>query len=343
MTPTYESYLQALSNADNVTAVEVLEDALELGKAPKELLLDVLIPGQREVGRLWMNGTWSVADEHAATAVAEQALTVVAPPRRSAPTARRIALACAEGEWHTMPARLAAELARTSALDVVMLGPSIPATHLQRYLRAASPTALALSATMPTNLIGASRSIQAARAEGIPVLVGGAAWGVGQHRAHRLGADLHVDDPQSLSLVIDELDQLEGPPPALAAHPIPAEALLLDAPEPGLLAMVLERQSAGNAWMRSMTGYQRDQARQDLGWLARFTAASVACDDPTIVRDLLSWQLALLVPLGVPAAAIIDSCSYLADAIDEQAPTAASILRREAQRAQHAPASDLSS
>jgi methanogenic corrinoid protein MtbC1 len=188
---THDAYvrelLQALSNADNVTAVEVLEDALELGKAPKELLLDVLIPGQREVGRLWMNGTWSVADEHAATAVAEQALTVVAPPRRSAPTARRIALACAEGEWHTMPARLAAELARTSALDVVMLGPSIPATHLQRYLRAASPTALALSATMPTNLIGASRSIQAARAEGIPVLVGGAAWGIGQHRAPPAG------------------------------------------------------------------------------------------------------------------------------------------------------------
>jgi methanogenic corrinoid protein MtbC1 len=342
MTRTYESYLQALSTADSGTAVEVIDEALGRGQAPKQLLLDVLIPGQREVGRRWMNGTWSVADEHAATAIAEQALTVVAPPRRSAPTARRIALACAEGEWHTMPARLAAELARTSALDVVMLGPSIPAAHLQRYLRAATPAALALSATMPTNLIGASRSIQAAHAEGVPVLVGGAAWGTGQHRAQRLGADLHVEDPQDLALVIDELDQLEGAP-SLAKHPIPAEALLLDAPEPGLLAMVLERQSAGNAWMRSMSGYQRDQARQDLGWLARFAAASVACDDSTIVRDLLSWQLDVLVPLGVPAAAIIDSCSYLADAIEDAAPTAASTLRQEAQRAQNAPASDLSS
>jgi hypothetical protein len=127
MTRTYESYLQALSTADSGTAVEVIDEALGRGQAPKQLLLDVLIPGQREIGRRWMNGTWSVADEHAATAIAEQALTVVAPPRRSAPTARRIALACAEGEWHTMPARLAAELARTSALDVVMLGPSIPA------------------------------------------------------------------------------------------------------------------------------------------------------------------------------------------------------------------------
>jgi hypothetical protein len=238
-----------------------------------------------------------------------------------------------------MPARLAAELARSPRLDVVMLGGSVPAAHLQRHLRATTPTALALSVTMPTNLIGASRSIQAARAEGVPVLVGGAAWGEGQHRARRLGADLHLENPEEMWQVIDDvedIDDVTGPPPPLEEHPIPAEALLLDSPSPQMLELVLERQRAASAWMRSMTPYQRDQCFQDLTYMARYAAASVACDDPTIVRDLLSWLQGMLVPLGVPAAAILDSCSYLADAVEHDAPTAAAILRQEAEQAEGA-------
>jgi hypothetical protein len=54
------------------------------------------------------------------------------------------------------------------------------------------------------------------------------------------------------------------------------------------------------------------------------------------VRDLLSWLQGMLVPLGVPAASILDSCSYLADAVEHDAPTAAAILRQEAEQAEGA-------
>lgn len=331
MTDTYGAYLNALATADAGAAVAALDRAVASGQSRPRLIKDVLARAQRQVGQLWMHGEWSIADEHAATAVAEQALTVIAPPRIAPPGARRIVLACAEGEWHTLPARLAGELARSAELDVVMLGGSIPAAHLRQHLRATPPAALALSVTMPTNLIGASRSIQAARDEGIPVIVGGAAWGTGQHRARRLGADVRLDDAEQLRLFIDNIGAPAPRPESLAS--IPAEALLLDVPQPELLVTALERQSAANAWMRSMTASQRDQALQDFGWLARFAAASVACDDPTIVRQVLAWLLALLVPRGVPAEAIVDSCSYLADVVEDVAPAAAHTLRREAARA----------
>lgn len=336
MTDTYDSYLGALSAADAAAAAAALDEALVRGESPKRLMRDVLARGQHQVGDLWMAGTWSVADEHAATAVAEQALTVIAPPKSSPPTARRVVIACAEGEWHTMPARLAAELARSPQLDVVMLGPNVPATDLQRHLRDTAPAALALSVTMPTNLIAASRSIQAARAEGVLVIVGGAAWGKGQHRARRLGADLHLDDPEQLWLVLDDaedIDEAVGRQPPLEKHPIPAEALLLDSPATELLAMVAERQSAANAWMHSLSPYEHSLFLQDLEWLARYTAASVACDDPTILRDLLTWMREARVPIGVPPDAVIDSCSYLADAVEPDAPAGAATLRGEAMRA----------
>lgn len=335
MTPLYDQYLEALATADAGSAVGVLDEAMRLGHAPKQLIKDVLAPGQRHVGQLWAAGTWSVADEHAATAVAEQALGVIAPPRTSTRGAARVVIACAEGEWHTMPARLAAELARSPKLDVVLLGGSIPATDLRRHLRATRPVALGLSATLATNLIGASRSIQAARAEGIPVIVGGAAWGVGQHRARRLGADMNLDRAEDLWVVIDDADDIDdivGPQPPLEEHPIPAEALLLDSPAAELLQAVLERQTPAGQ-LRSGGADQHDQAVQAVRWLARSTAASVACDDPTIVRDALAWLLTVSAARGVPATPVIDSCFHLAEVVETDMPSASRLLRQEAQRA----------
>ena len=335
ITSTYDDYLYALATADAEAAIAVLNAALAVpGESMERLVSDVLVRGQRQVGLLWMHGRWSVADEHAATAVAEQALTAVCQYGPPDAAARRVVLACAEGEWHTMPARFAGELARSSNLDIVQLGGSVPADHLSRHLGVNPPAALALSVTMPTNLIAATRSIRAARSHGVRVVVGGAAWGQSQHRARQLGADCYLDEPRDLRLFIDSLADPDPDPAPVAVEPVvPAEALLLDSPTGELLTAALESQCAASSWMRSLDPPRLERSRHDLDWLARYTAAAITCDDPTIVRDFVSWLVARLVPTGVPAAVIIDSCCFLADAVAHEAPTAADLLHREAVRA----------
>jgi methanogenic corrinoid protein MtbC1 len=330
MEHTYASYLRALATADAGAATAALDEALTAGESPRRLITDVIAQGQRHVGQLWMDGVWSVADEHAATAVAEQSLTVVAPPRSVPAHAKRVVLACAEGEWHTLPARMASELARTSDLELVLLGGSIPAPDLQRYLRASQPAALALSVTMAANLIAASRSIQVAREEKVPVLVGGAAWGTGQHRARRLGADVHVADPADLAEIVDTLDTR---PTTSAPADIPVEALVLDSAPRELLLTAMASLSAQSAWAQSLTPYQREQVMQQLGWLARHAAAAVACDDETVLTDLVAWRLSRLTRQGVPADVVVISCAHLADAVAQQAPRAAALLRSQADSA----------
>jgi methanogenic corrinoid protein MtbC1 len=326
MNETFNAYFDALSAANAGGAADLLVTARDRGAPQHRLIRDVIIPAQRRVGELWYRGDWNIADEHAATAVAEQALTLLVNLKADQ-AARRIVFACAEGEWHTLPARLAASLAAGGDVDVVMLGGSIPAEHLRQYLRASQPDGLALSCTMPTNLIGASRSIGAAHAEGIPVIVGGAAWGPGEHRATRLGADLRLDDPSALGVALASV-AASGTP--METPEIPAEALFLHSTHDRPLLLALERQCAANPWMASMTILQRDRSLEDLRWLARHAAAAVACDDPTIVRSVLDWLLELLTPRGVPATAIIDSCYYLSDSIDQDAPAAAEVLCAEA-------------
>lgn len=328
---TYDAYFAAVATADPVRAVAALDEALDRGE-PHDSLVGVVARGQREVGRLWFEGRWTVADEHAATAVAEQALAMIAPPRAAAPGAARVVLACAEGEWHTMPARLAAALARTPELDVVPLGGSVPAEHLARHLRGARPAALALSCTMATNLVGAARTIAAAHEEGVPVVVGGAAWGPGRHRADRLGADLRLDDPAALGRAVAALDVL----PAREPEGLPVEAMLLDEPRHETLLRALERHGAASAWVRRTSEYARQRTVEDLRLLCRYAAAAIACDDPTVLREMLAWLVELLAPRAVPAAVVLDGCGHLADAVEAETPSGARLLRAEAELAYRA-------
>lgn len=335
MDVTYHSYARALADADVGAAVSALDAAIEQGATRSQLIEDVVARGQRETGERWMTGTWSIADEHAATAVAEQAMAVVAPPHSSFSARRRVLLACAEGEWHTFAARLAAELARSPTLDVALLGGSVPAAHLQHRLRSSRPDALALSVTLPGHLTAASRSIDAAHAEGIPVVVGGAAWGdpqQGAHRAARLGADAHLANAGDLARVVDDLSRREVP---REPQQVPVEALRLDHPSAEVLRVASERQAAAHpASPRGADASPLDGAQPDLHLIARHTAASVACDDVTILRDLLSWLTALVTSRGLPAVVVYDGCRYLADAVEPEAPTGARLLREEADRAQ---------
>jgi hypothetical protein len=279
-----------------------------------------------------MSGAWGVADEHAATTVAEQVLSVFSPPE-SVPTEAAlvvlVVLACAEGEWHTFPPRLAAELSRSPDLRILPLGGSISADHLRRSLRAARPAVLALSVTLTANLVGAARSIRAAVEEGVPVVVGGAAWGGSQERARTLGASAYLGDPTSLG---DVIAGLEGPPPVSSLPRIPDEALLLDSPPQELMRLAYDHQLAHSPWMRSMTPYQVEETMRDFAWMARHAANAVLLDDPTIVGDLLRWLLDLLEPRGVPGGVVLDSALYLANAVNPVAPRAATVLRGEAQR-----------
>ena len=321
----FTRYFQAVSVPDAFLAVETVDEALTNGEPPAALITEVLARAQRTAGEKWMTGEWTVADEHAATSVTDQALTVVAPPRPRSRSGRHVVVACAEGEWHTLPARMAGELLRSDEMDVSILGPSIPVDHLRRHLRSTVPDVLALSATMPVNLIGAARSIAAAREEGIPVVVGGAAWGDGQHRARALGAHLRLDDPREILDRLALLDAAEPPPLPV----IPDEARWLDDVPQQVVLDAFDRQCTDNEWMARMDERQRTESQKDLRWIARYTAAALACDDPSVVAGLLDWLLALLVPRGVPAAPVVDSALYLADAVESEAPRGAALLRQE--------------
>ena len=326
----FDRYMCALTAVDYKAARRVLDDAIEGGVPWARLVADVIAPAQREVGERWLSGALGVAEEHAATTVAENVLAVLSPLSSPTSDTSRVIMVCSEGEWHTFPLRLAAAVAsRSSQIQLTVLGGSISGEHLRRFVRNSQPAAVALSTTLPVHLIGAARSIRAACEEGVPVVVGGAAWGEGQRRARRLGASVHVTDPAQLAVA---LTSLEGPRDPAELPSIPEEALLLEDPPDDLLRLALRRHARSNDWIRSMSSAQEEQTVTDLAWMARHAANAVVVDDPQVVGDLLDWLLRLLLPRGVPASAVLDSARYLGEAAQPVAPLAARILQQEADR-----------
>lgn len=328
----YEGYLDALVAVDYERALTELKSALVRGVPWDRLVSDVIGPAQRRVGELWVDGSIGVADEHAATAVAENVLAVLSPPSSPPIATSRVVMVCSEGEWHTFPLRLASTIAtRSSGMHVTVLGGSISGDHLRRFLRGSQLDAVALSTTLEAHLIGAAASIRAAVEEGVPVVVGGAAWGSGQRRARLLGANVHVTDPTSLSAAVLAL----GGPRQVSELPlIPEEALLLNDPPEELLRLAFRRQAKDSAWMRSMNHAQERHTMTDFGWMARYAANAVACEDARIMGDMLRWLLQLLSSRKVPATTVLDSARFLADAVEPVAPRAAYVLRAQADAVQ---------
>lgn len=245
----------------------------------------VLSAVQTEVGARWQAQRWTVADEHAASAIIDHALSSACLRLSARAQGRPVVVACVEDEWHVLPARMLAEQLRWRRWDALFLGASSPADELARFAADVDPVAVVLSCSMPMHLLGARRSIQACHDVGVPVVVGGGAFD-GPARAAAIGADrwcATVDD------LHDTLDAWSLGAPALAVPTVPAPEVLAGSDRRTLLDVALAAVLADAALADAPT-HDHDRIRDDLDALLRTVEAAAHTDDAAIVADQLAWQ-----------------------------------------------------
>ena len=149
MLDTLKGYEDAVASGDNAAATAVVDEMLTAGAQPVTVLTDVIAAAQRAVGARWQRGEWTVAQEHAATAMAVDATkTVMRYVRRTPLTRGRIIVACAEREWHALPAMIIDCALRSHGWDTTLLGSSTSALRLNQFLQDLGPEAVAVSCSM---------------------------------------------------------------------------------------------------------------------------------------------------------------------------------------------------
>lgn len=308
----------AVAAGDEASAVEVVLAALDAGNDTEGVLLDVVGAVQARVGAEWAANRLSVAQEHAATAINDRVVAAVGRRTggaRSGPPRGRVTVACVDGEWHALPARLLAQVLSLRGWQVDYLGAQVPTPHLIRHLHRTAPDAVALSASLVTRLPVAHAAVTACQATGTPVIAGGAGFGPDGRYARLLGADAWAPDARSAA---DRLAR--GLPPPVADHqPVDDLPHLADqeytlvtrgaAALVGAVTAGLEKRFPA---MRDYSEQQRQHTAEDIAHIVDFLGIALYTDDEGLFTGFLAWTADILTARGVPAASLLPALDLLA-------------------------------
>ena len=310
-------YWRAVARADRPAAVRIALAQLDAGSGVADVLRDLVCSVQLEVGRRWAAGEWNVAREHAATSIGEDVVAALTVREPSSPGASRgtVVVACVEGEWHSLPARVLAETLRIGGWRVHNLGASVPAAHLLQFVHDIGPDATALSCSVSTSLPRARRMIEASREAGVPVIAGGRGFGTDGRWALQLGANAWAP---SATAALDVLDgagwpAFTGPAPHFDSPDDSSGRLT--AALPGRVAEAMAMLPSRLPFMAAYTADQLARTREDVGHILSFLAVSLYLDDAGLFEEFADWLADILLPRGVPLPAVEASLEVVAEVV----------------------------
>lgn len=204
------NYLLKLLEGDRKGARRIVLDAVKGGLDVRTAYLDVLVPAQRELGRMWHIDEISIAEEHFATATTR---SIMAQLLELAPAAqlhgRCVVVASVQGNMHDLGTWVLADFFELGGWRVIELGASLPAEELIRGVEEFRPDLLAISAAMPSQLISLGDTIALLRCKlgaACPkIMVGGMAFSHCKLAWKEIEADGYAANAQDALRAADEL------------------------------------------------------------------------------------------------------------------------------------------
>jgi methanogenic corrinoid protein MtbC1 len=307
----------AAVSGDAATLYHLVSGLMDEGVPFDSVLFDLLVPVQQAVGTRWQTGEYLVAEEHAATATVETVVSLLAGAFDQPTQGRYVVIAAAEGDHHSLPARLVAAYLVFLGYRTTLLGANVLADDLGDYLEVEPPEALIVSCAMSGHLLGARATIRASHSAGIPVIAGGKGFGASGEWAGPVGADTWAADPRQIPDLLD----LWQPDPARS------EAGARD-PTPELNELIAHRTAvlaaAQGLLDRSLPTAAR--IRDELLILQAAVEASLLVGDDGPAIDTLAWQAATLTAHQVHQADAI--AAALGTALGDISPAGAAVLAR---------------
>jgi MerR family transcriptional regulator, light-induced transcriptional regulator len=201
-------YLQAVLEGNSREATRIVLDEVGERLNAKTAILNVLMPAQREVGRLWHLGEVTIAEEHQVTATTQHTMALIAQQSKHAPDNGYTAVcASVSGNVHDLGIRAISYLLEMEGWRTIYLGADVPAYDLPAaadfYDADVMMLSLALSSQLP-KLRSAIRAIRQHK-PGLQIMVGGNAFAGITGLWKKIGADGYAPDGEQAILLAKEL------------------------------------------------------------------------------------------------------------------------------------------
>ncbi len=194
------AYLVAALEGDARLAVDTVTAAIDDGMDLGDAYSGIVVPVQKELGRMWHAGELSVAQEHLVTSTTQRLLYVLSSRAPAVePNGRKALVAGVSGDVHDIALRALANMLELDGWQAICLGSDVPDTEIAAAADYFGVDVMLLSATLPQHLQGVERTISAVRElddRRIPILVGGLAYHDTGDLWRRQGADGHSENLQ---------------------------------------------------------------------------------------------------------------------------------------------------
>ena len=123
------------------------------GVTPQDLYCRVLMPAQKEVGRLWHRGDLNVAEERLVSETTRRVMAQLAARYRPAhATGPKVLAAAVAGNAHDLGLRAAADLLALAGWRCLYLGANVPTADIAAMAEAHGVELVLLAATLETQL-----------------------------------------------------------------------------------------------------------------------------------------------------------------------------------------------
>ena len=178
--------------------ISMVRKKLEAGASAREILVNDLIPGLREVGRKFEEKEYFLADMLYSAITMNECMKILEPHLlkevEKAESAGKIVLGTVAGDIHDIGKNLFATLARAAGFEVYDLGVDVPASKFVEKVKEVQPDIVAMSALLPTTAPYFKVVVEELKKAGLRdkvfVLIGGPPLVTAQE----VGADAYTND-----------------------------------------------------------------------------------------------------------------------------------------------------
>lgn len=205
------AFLAAALDGEHRKCLNIAKESISTGKDIELFYLHIIQPVMYEVGMLWERGAVSVAQEHLASAVVSRVMASVSMVDIvSDDDFPKVVITSAPNEYHEIGAWMISDILEQEGWNVKYLGANTPAEDLLELLRSFQPKVLALSVTMPFNILKAKEIIKIVKEDTalneILIIVGGRPFNENKDLWRSTGADYFAANAREIKAIMSDME-----------------------------------------------------------------------------------------------------------------------------------------
>ena len=191
----------SLYDGEDEAVAELVQQALDQGMEPQDILAGGLIAGMDEVGKDFKAGDLFVPEVLIAARAMHAGMGVLRPllAESDAPSAGTLIIGTVEGDLHDIGKNLVKMMIEGAGFETVDLGTDVKPDGFVEAVREHQPRVVGMSALLTTTMVKMKTTIEALEEAGlrdsVKIMVGGAP--VTAAFAEEIGADAYAPDAAS--------------------------------------------------------------------------------------------------------------------------------------------------